>query len=178
MDKAILAALIGAFATVVAALIARPWSKARQERLPSFRPSETLSQPGPSPRNDKAATSQARVLGQIQVELVFVRNQDSGSGVVPAEVYNEHMADRARHGVKTTWWYDTDPHTGEKRPAYTPIEGGRLALIESRGIRHGDRYIATFDVKEVTRQGKKRKEMWLVDAQPVHSSVGGRASGA
>jgi hypothetical protein len=112
------------------------------------------------------------VVGQIRVELVFVRNKDSGSGVVPEEVYGRHMKDRAALGVKTIWWYDTDPVTGKKRPAYTPIAGGRLELIEkSRGIRHGDRYLATFDVKEVNRQGVKRREMWLVDAQLIRSAI-------
>jgi hypothetical protein len=106
-------------------------------------------------------------VGQIRVELIFVRNKESGSGIVPAEVYEQHMADRARHGVKTVWWYDKDPVTGAKRPAYTPIGGKSLQLIESRGIRHGDRYLATYDVKEVNRQGTKRREMWLVDVQPI-----------
>jgi len=35
--------------------------------------------------------------------------------------------------------------------AFQASKGGRLALIEGRGIRHGDRYLATFDVKEVDR---------------------------
>jgi len=110
-------------------------------------------------------------VGQTQVELIFVRNKNSGSGVVPVEVYDQHMIDRAEHGVETTWWYDDDPATGEKVPAYTPIEGGRLQLIEDRGIRTGDRFLATFDVKEVSRKGAKCRQMWLVGAQPIQPTT-------
>src|SRR5262245_35821903 len=62
-----------------------------------------------SPRERPQPRGWAMVVGQIRVELVFVRNKDSGSGVVPEEVYDPHMKDRAALGVKTTWWYDTDP---------------------------------------------------------------------
>jgi hypothetical protein len=72
----------------------------------------------------------------------------------------------------TKWWYDIDPTTGQKQPAFTPIEGGRLAMIGSRGIGHCDRFLATFEVKEVTYKGKKQRQMWLVDAKPLQASPG------
>jgi hypothetical protein len=43
-------------------------------------------------------------MGQIRVELIFLRNKDSGSGIVPVEVYDQHMIERARYGVQTIWW--------------------------------------------------------------------------
>src|SRR5208283_4289183 len=44
------------------------------------------------------------------------------------------------YGIVTKWWYDSDPTTGQRQLAFTPIEGGRLALIESRGIGHCDEW--------------------------------------
>ncbi len=44
----------------------------------------------------------AETVGQIQVELIF--NRDSASGVVPEEVYAQHMADRLALGVHSQWW--------------------------------------------------------------------------
>lgn len=110
-----------------------------------------------------------RVVGTITTELVYTRpaRRAFASAVVPTEALERLEAERQRLGHRTQWWYDDDPHTGERRPAFTPIEGGRLALIESRGIRHGDRFVGSFEVKEVTRQGVTRREMWLVDAQPI-----------
>ena len=45
--------------------------------------------------------------------------------------------------------------------------GRALALIESHGIKHGDHFVATFEVRDVTRQYKRRNEMWMVDARPL-----------
>ncbi len=112
----------------------------------------------------------AETIGQIQVELIFSR--DSASGVVPEEVYAQHMVDRLALGVRSDWWTAINPESGEKRPAYTPMPRGRVALIERRGIRHVDRYFATFDVKDITRRGIRQMEMWLVDAELVrHAST-------
>ncbi len=110
-----------------------------------------------------------RVVGTIQTELIYVRlpGKASASAVVPPDMLSQLEADRRRLGHTAIWWYDIDPHTADRREAFTPIEGKRLAFIESRGIRHGDRFVATFEVKEVTRQGVTRREMWLVDAQPI-----------
>jgi hypothetical protein len=107
----------------------------------------------------------AETVGQIQVELIF--NRDSASGVVPEEVYAQHMADRLALGVRSQWWTAINPVSGEERPAYTPMPRGRVALIERRGIRHGDRYLGTFNVKDITRRGNRQMEMWLVDAELV-----------
>jgi hypothetical protein len=106
-------------------------------------------------------------VGTIQTELIYSKptGKNSASGIVPPEGFEALESERSCFGVKTTWWYDTDPHTGERRPAFTPIQGGRMSLIESRGIKHGDRFLAIFEVKDVTRQNTRRKEMWLVDAQ-------------
>lgn len=41
----------------------------------------------------------AETVGQIQVELIF--NRDSASGVVPEEVYAQHMTDRLALGVRS-----------------------------------------------------------------------------
>lgn len=114
-----------------------------------------------------------RTVGTIRTELVYSRTagKTSASAVVPPEVFDQLEDERQRLGHEAQWWYDNDPHTGDRRPAFTPIEGGRLALIESRGIRHGDRFVATFEVREVTRQGVTRREMWLVDAQPLGTLV-------
>ena len=107
----------------------------------------------------------AETVGQIQVELIF--NRDSASGVVPEEVYVQHMADRLALGVRSQWWTAINPESGEERPAYTPMPRGRVTLIERRGIHHGDCYLATFDVKDITRRGNRQMEMWLVDAELV-----------
>jgi hypothetical protein len=109
-------------------------------------------------------------VGTIQTELIYSRlaGKATASAIVPPDSFQALEADRARLGVKTVWWYDADPQTKERRPAFTPIQGKRLALIEGRGIRHGDRFIAIFEVKDVTRQDKRRNEMWLVDARPLH----------
>lgn len=128
------------------------------------------SNAAPSPDRDRTLDPTSS-LGKIVVELIFVRNPTSGSGLVPVEGFDQHMEDRTRHGVKTIWWYDNHPVTGDRRPAYTPISGRSLRLIEGRGIRHGDRYVATFDVKEVKRQGTMQRQMWLVDAQPIGPAV-------
>jgi hypothetical protein len=107
-----------------------------------------------------------------RTRLHEARRQDDSIGCRPPECFEQLEADRRSLGHDATWWYDTDPYTGESRPAFTPIGGGRLTFIESRGIRHGDRFVGTFEVKEVTRQGVTRREMWLVDAQPVGTCVG------
>ncbi len=114
-----------------------------------------------------------RVVGKIQTELIFARPNGRAwaSAIVPDDMLTQLETDRSRLGHTTIWWYDIDPLTNVSKRAFTPIQGGRLALIESRGIRHGDRFVATFDVKEVTRQGVTRREMWLVDAQPVGMPV-------
>ena len=57
-----------------------------------------------------------------------------------------------------------DPETGAPRSAFGPFERGRKRLIDGRGIRHGDRFLATFDVNEVTRKQGKQRQMWLVNA--------------
>jgi hypothetical protein len=108
-------------------------------------------------------------IGTIHVELIFSHpaGKATGSGIVPPDAFEGLEAERKRYGHVAKWWYDADPTTGQQRPAFTPIGGGRLALIEGRGIRHGDRFLATFEVKEVTSQGKKQRQMWLVDAQPI-----------
>jgi hypothetical protein len=108
-------------------------------------------------------------IGTIQVELIFSHpaGKASGSGIVPPEVFTVLEAERTRYGIVTKWWHDSDPTTGQQRPAFTPIAGRRLALIEGQGIRHGDRFVATFEVKEVTYKGRKLRQMWLVDAQPI-----------
>ena len=108
-------------------------------------------------------------IGTIRVELIFSHpaGKASGSGIVPPEAFTALEAERSRYGIVTKWWYDADPTTGQQRPAFTPIEGGRLALIEGRGIRHGDRFVASFEVKEVSYKGKKQRQMWLVEAQPI-----------
>ncbi len=113
-------------------------------------------------------------IGTIQVELIFSHptGKASGSGIVPPEVLKTLEAERSRYGIVTKWWYDSDPTTGQRQLAFTPIEGGRLALIESRGIGHCDRFLATFEVKEVTYKGKKQRQMWLVDAKPLQALPG------
>lgn len=111
-------------------------------------------------------------IGTIRVELIFSHptGKASGSGIVPPEVLKTLEAERSHYGIVTKWWYDSDPTTGQRQLAFTPIEGGRLALIESRGIGHCDRFLATFEVKEVTYKGKKQRQMWLVDAKSLQVS--------
>lgn len=105
----------------------------------------------------------------FQTELIYSRPEGraSGSGIVPPESFEALEAQRTRHGVETEWFFDSDPETGEQRHAFTPIEGGRLALIEERGIQHGERFLATFEVKEVRRHAGSQTQLWLIDAQPV-----------
>ena len=112
-------------------------------------------------------------IGTIRVELIFSHptGKASGSGIVPPEVLKTLEAERRHYGIVTKWWYDNDPTTGKRLPAFTPIEGGRLAMIESRGVGHCDRFLASFEVKEVTYKGKKQRQMWLVDAKPLQSSA-------
>ena len=118
-------------------------------------------------------------IGTIRVELIFSHptGKASGSGIVPPEVLKTLEAERSHYGIVTKWLYEIDPTTGQGLPAFRPIEGGRLALIESRGIGHCDRFLATFEVKEVTYKGKKQRQMWLVDAKPLQvSRAFGRSS--
>src|SRR5208337_3281829 len=117
-------------------------------------------------------------IGTIRVELIFSHptGKASGSGIVPPEVLKTLEAERSHYGIVTKWLYEIDPTTGQRLPAFTPIEGGRLAMIESRGIGHCDRFLATFEVKEVTYKGKKQRQMWLVDAKPLQASLGSERS--
>ena len=126
------------------------------------------SRPQESPTTPMVRDLVMRTLGTIETELVYSRpsGKASASAVVPPESFDALEAQRTRFGVKTVWIFDADPQTGQRRPAFTPIQGGRLALIESRGIKHGDRFVATFEVRDVTRQDKRRNEMWMVDARP------------
>ncbi len=118
--------------------------------------------------------SKAMPIGIIRLELIFSHptGKASGSGIVPPDVLKTLEVERSQHGIVTKWLYEIDPTTGQRLPAFTPIEGGRLALIESRGIGHCDRFLATFEVKEVTSKGKKQRQMRLVDAKPLQASQG------
>ena len=81
-------------------------------------------------------------IGTIRVELIFSHptGKASGSGIVPPEVLKTLEAERTHYGIVTKWLYEIDPTTGQRLPAFTPIEGDRLALIESRGIGHCDEW--------------------------------------
>ena len=110
-------------------------------------------------------------VGEIQVELIFAHypGNSTGAAVVPEEAIDQLNREREELGHKATWWTARDPENGRNRPAFTPIEGGKLRLIEDRGIRHGERFRATFDVNEVTRNGQKQRQMSLVQADPLRS---------
>ncbi len=127
------------------------------------------SRPQESPTTPMVKDLVMRTLGTIETELVYSRpsGKASASAVVPPESFDALEAQRTRFGVKTVWMFDADPQTGQRKPAFTPIQGGRLTLIEGRGIKHGDRFVATFEVRDVTRQERRRNEMWMVDARPL-----------
>ena len=108
-------------------------------------------------------------VGEIQVELVFSQppGKSTGAAIVPADALDALEAQRTRFKHEATWWYVPDPRTGESRPAFTPIGGGRLQLILDQGIRHGDRFLAKFDINEVERKGKTKREMWFIEARTL-----------
>jgi hypothetical protein len=113
------------------------------------------------------------ILGVIQFELVFSRHpgNKTGAAVVTRGSEDTFDASRRRFGCATIPMYTTDPTTGERRPAFMPIETGRLALIEDRGIGHGDHFLADIAFIEGHRKGKPQVQMWLVDAQPLVKAV-------
>jgi hypothetical protein len=122
-----------------------------------------------SPAPEAAKNLTMTTLGRIETNLIYSRppGKTSASAIVPPESFNQLEADRGRFGVKTVWMFDVDPKTGQRRPAFTPIQGGRLKLIEGAGIRHGDHFVATFEVRDVTRPNRRQNEMWLVKACPL-----------
>ena len=113
------------------------------------------------------------VVGTIQTELVYSRpsGNASASAIVPHERFAALDAEKNRLGCETQWWQAADPHTKINRPAITPLSGVRIALIEGRGIRHGERFTATINIKEVVRNGKTQRQMWLVDARSLPTLV-------
>jgi hypothetical protein len=107
-----------------------------------------------------------RTLGSFRVELVYARPDGSkvAHGVVPEAAMPGLEAELQRHKLAEKLTTATDPATGLPRPAFRPVEGRRLAWFEERGIAHGDRFLASFDVRQLMRGGRTRREAWLVEA--------------
>jgi hypothetical protein len=107
------------------------------------------------------------ILGTVSTELVFSHPQGRtwGEGIVPPECLAHLEAERERYGVRTRWLDEAGPTAGRKRRSFKPIEGGRLALIEGSGIRHGERFCAIFAVKQVRRNGTTQRQFWLVGVE-------------
>ncbi len=63
------------------------------------------------------------------------------------------------------------PDTGQQTMAFMPLPPGRVRMVHNRGFHHGDRFLATFHVYEQPYRGQLRREMWLVDAQPLAQAV-------
>ena len=113
------------------------------------------------------------VVGTIQTELIYSRPSANGpaSAIVPPDRFAALDAEKNRLGCATQWWYVPDPHTGENRPAFTPLAEGRIELIEKQGIKHGERFVATINIKELTRNNTTQRQMWLVDAQSLSALI-------
>jgi hypothetical protein len=58
----------------------------------------------------------------------------------------------------------TAPHpaTGVQTVAFMPLPPGRVGMLERRGIRHGELFLAEFAVIEKRYRNQLRREMWLV----------------
>lgn len=114
-----------------------------------------------------------REIGRITTELIFLHRPGnrSAAAIVPSAMLPALEADRDRLGHTATWWYEADPDTGEDREAFKPIQGGPLTIIQNAGIRHGDRFEATFLVRERNYRGVPRREMWLIEARRIDLST-------
>jgi hypothetical protein len=116
-----------------------------------------------------------RILGTVSTELVFShpQGQKRGAAIVPPECFAHIEAERARYDVHHEWHHETDPVTPEKkRPAFKWIEWGRLAKIKDAGIRHGERFVAIFEVRQVKRKGTERRQFWLVAVKRITTGHG------
>ena len=110
-----------------------------------------------------------KTIGTFKTELIYISragNQTS-FGIIPPDMLAALEANMKQFDLKTKLFSAADRETGDPRSSLGPIQRGRKKRIDRRGIRDGDRFLATFDVKEVARQRGIHRQMWLVSAQPL-----------
>jgi hypothetical protein len=120
-------------------------------------------------------TRMMTTLGEIRTPLILSHTlpNTTASLIVPGEIEGGLDAEMRhwQHPGLDPRFTAIDPLTGERRRAFTPVPPGRLGMIHSRGIRHADRFLAIFEVRERTYEGQLRREMWLANAEPLAQPV-------
>ncbi len=115
------------------------------------------------------------IISEIRTELILSHTlpNTTASLIVPLETEGRLDAEMRhwQHPGLDPRFTAVDPLTGERRRAFTPVPPGRLAMIHSRGIRHVDRFLATFEVRAKPYRGQPRREIWLANAEPVEQPV-------
>jgi hypothetical protein len=114
-------------------------------------------------------------IDSIRTEVIFSHTPPNTTAalIVPNDTHDtleNEMRPLLGHGLDHGFTV-AHPMTEEQTVAFMPLPPGRVHMLQQRGIRHAERFLAIFEVIEKSYRRQPRREMWLIDGQHLPEMV-------